>query len=194
VVTSEPLDGDDLPFLQSDADKGARIVYRYLVPLGVSDPESRAAPGASCRLGMESPIAGVDILSLTGYAHGESGHGRAFPIVGNTANDGEPWTAVRAVEEGITVATLVCTVELAEALRTGGHIWCHEDAHVVSCLAWLDGKRGIMSEWLFLSANPLDTGERWGLGDQCPEEVFHTRGISLDIDHDACGAVPHTTI
>ncbi len=92
------------------------------------------------------------------------------------------------------VATIVCTVELAEALRAGGHIRSHEDVLIVSGLAWLDGKHGVMSEWLFLNPNPLDTGERGGLGDQCLKEAFHTRGISLDIDHDAGDVVPHTTV
>jgi len=143
---------------------------------------------------MESSITGIYILSLTGCAHGESGHGRAFAIIGNTADDSEPWTAACAVEEGIMVATIVCTVELAEALRAGGHIRSHEDVLIVSGLAWLDGKHGVMSEWLFLNPNPLDTGERGGLGDQCLKEAFHTRGISLDIDHDAGDVVPHTTV
>ena len=60
------------------------------------------------------------------------------------------------------VATIVCTVELSEALRTGGHIRSHQDVLIVSGLAWRDGKHGIMSEWLFLSPNPLNTGEQGG--------------------------------
>jgi hypothetical protein len=143
---------------------------------------------------MESAIVGVEVLSLTGCAHGESGHGRAYPIVGHTVDDGETWTAARAVEEGIMVAAIAWGVELSEALRAGGHIRSHEDVLIVSCLAWLDDKHGIMLEWVFLSANPLDTGKRWGLGDQCLEEIFHTGGVSLHIDHDACGVVPYATV
>ena len=90
------------------------------------------------------------------------------------------------------VATIVCCVELAEALKADGQIGSQEDVLIVSGVAWLDGKRGVMSERLCLSLNPLDAGERWGLGDQRPEEVFNASGITLDIDHHARGVVPYT--
>jgi hypothetical protein len=80
------------------------------------------------------------------------------------ADDGETWAAARAVEGGLMIAAVSWGVELSEALMTGSHIGSHQNALIVSCLARLDDEHGVMSGWLFLSANPLDVGERWGLG------------------------------
>jgi hypothetical protein len=92
------------------------------------------------------------------------------------------------------IAAIVCVVELSQAFWAGGHIGGHEGVLLVSRLAWLDGKRGVMPDWLLRSANPFDTRERWSLGNQRLQEVFHAGRISLYVDNDAGGIVPYGTV
>ena len=49
---------------------------------------------------MIGSIAQLLALSLAGWAPRESSAGRAFTILGNSADEGKTWTGVSAVEEG----------------------------------------------------------------------------------------------
>jgi hypothetical protein len=77
-----------------------------------SATHSLGRTGASCEAGHELVVAG-SCTSLTGCAMENPAGECAFAIVGHTADDGETWTAARAVGEGIMVGAIVWSVELS---------------------------------------------------------------------------------
>jgi hypothetical protein len=72
---------------------------------------------------METAVAGIIILLLTGRTHGEAGHGGFYPIVGDIMDDGETRAAVGAVDERIMKAAILGIKELIQAILTDGDIW-----------------------------------------------------------------------
>lgn len=193
VVAADPFDGDDLPLPDPGAEKAERIGHWHLVPSGVGKLQPGPARGAGSGLGMEPAIAGVLILGPTCRAHGEPGHGRPLPVVWDVQDDGEAWTAVGAVEEGITTAAILRVGQLLETVRAGGDIWRDEGGLLLLGLALLDRKGGVVADRLAFGSDALDDGEGRGLGDQRLEEGFQALGFAFHVDHDAGGVVTDRT-
>ncbi len=67
-------------------------------------PDARATGGAGHRLGVKAAVGRAFVLGPTVGAHGKGGHGGGGAVVGDAAQDAQPWPAMGAVGEGIAVA------------------------------------------------------------------------------------------
>jgi hypothetical protein len=81
--------------------------------------EARPASRAAGRLRAEAPVGGVVVLGGAPLAHAKRGHGRERPVVGDILDDGEPGTAVSAVDKRVPVPPVGRVGELAQAVRAG---------------------------------------------------------------------------
>jgi len=62
-----------------------------------------AAVWTGIGLGMEPPVKGIIILSLTYRAHGEFSHGGLGPVIGDIFNNGIPGAAIGAVDKRVFI-------------------------------------------------------------------------------------------
>ena len=69
-------------------------------------------------LGMETTVAWIIILPLTGRAHGELGHSGFFSIIGDILGDGETRAAVGTIDEWVEVPSVLGVHKLPETIPT----------------------------------------------------------------------------
>jgi hypothetical protein len=55
---------------------------------------------------MKTAIRRIFILRLARRTHGETGHGRVYPVVGDIFDNGQPRAAICAIDEGITESSI----------------------------------------------------------------------------------------
>ena len=156
---------------------------------GVAESEARAADRAGDRLGVVAAVERVLVLAAAVRAHGESGHGRPRPVVGEAADDRVARAAVRAVGEGVAVAALAGRRDLLEAVRAGGDVGGDEDeARGGARRADLEAPAAL--ERGGTDVEPLDDGQGREPGPQGGRElVADRRGRAFDVDLDAGAGV-----
>src|SRR5512133_982409 len=76
---------------------------------------------------MESSVQRIAIFARALGAHRKVLHRCRRTIVGERFDDREPWAAVRAVREWISISAILRIPNILQALRTGSHIWHHQD-------------------------------------------------------------------
>src|SRR5205085_11018223 len=94
--------------------------------------QPRTAGRAGARRGPETTIGRLVVLTPAREAHLEPRHRRLLPVVGERPHDREPWSALRARDEGIPVAAVLRIHELAQTIGAGSQID--------------DGRRSILDE------------------------------------------------
>ena len=75
---------------------------------------------------MEAAIHRIVVFCLARFVQGELFHRSMFAVVGQLINDGEAWTAIRAVDEGIVIAAILRIEEFGHASIAGGKIGRNE--------------------------------------------------------------------
>src|SRR4051812_36690990 len=121
MKSAESFDRDDL----SGSNAGDSIADRIFAALrltGVPQLHLRAAFPAGVRLRMEAPIGWVVVFALTISAHRERRHRGQRTIVRDVANDRETRSAIRAVDEWITVAPVGRIEHFATAIVTNCNV------------------------------------------------------------------------
>lgn len=100
----------------------------------VHEEEPRSAIEAGIGLRMIAAIGHVGVLGGALRAHLESAHGGHGAVVGEVLDDGEARSAVRAVDEGVVVTSVLRVEELAYTGVAGGEIGTDERARMlVTC-------------------------------------------------------------
>ena len=71
---------------------------------------------------MKPSIERVFVFSFAIRTHGKRRHRCLWSVVRNIFDDGETWSAVGAVDEGITIAAVVGVEHLTQAVVTDGNV------------------------------------------------------------------------
>jgi hypothetical protein len=71
---------------------------------------------------VKTPIVGVVIFALAFRAHHKALHRGVSAIVGQRFDDREAWTAIRAIGERVTKATIIGIENFAQTIAAGGDV------------------------------------------------------------------------
>ena len=104
--------------LLSQGDGVAGLLAAFGVQIDRPGPAHRAAIG----LGVVAAAADVPVLGGAVGTHDKPGHGGGRTVVGQAADDGKPWPAVGAVEEGIAVPPALRVLHFFQAGSAGGQV------------------------------------------------------------------------
>ena len=122
MKSADALDRDDLP----GSNEGCGGLYRVTISGNVREraarafkPNLRAAFGAGIGLRVEAAAGGIAVFRKAGRAHRELRHARGGAVVGDRADNRKPWPAIRAIGEGIAVATVGGVADIREAGGAG---------------------------------------------------------------------------
>jgi len=102
-------------------------------------------------------------------AHLERRHRRLGPVVGNVLDDGKARTAVGAVDERVTIATVAGIEKLAQAIIADGDIWRDGLKLAGAALRVTDDELGI-GDWVSCSAG----ADGLGIGNVSNSDLFDT--------------------
>ena len=109
-------------------DKTPGLGNRRISPLRpVQHKHLRPAVPAADRLGVEAAAFRIPVFPRAGRAHGKGGHAGALAVVGHGIQNGKPWTAGRAVDEGMQIAPVSGVKELFQAARTDADVRRNQD-------------------------------------------------------------------
>jgi hypothetical protein len=117
VVSPQPLDRHYLAPGQQPG-RFRQGVPRHLVLPRVEQPQPGPAGRAADRLGVEPAVRRIVVLRLAFRAHRERRHGGQRPVVGHAGDDGEPGTAVGAVDERVAEPPVRRVRQLGQAVVT----------------------------------------------------------------------------
>jgi hypothetical protein len=109
-------------------------------------------------------------------------HSGLVAIIGNILDDGETWTTVGAVDEGIAVAAIRGIKEFAQAVVTGGSIRRDEGVTYGTSLAMGNAESSFMAWWDEFRDNGIDTCQGWSLLTQGSLEASECLARALDLD------------
>jgi len=163
---------------------------------GEFQPDAGAADGAGVGLGVEAAIRRIIVLRLASGAHAEGGHRRLGPIVGDIADDGEARAAVRAVDEGIAVASVARVKKLSQAIVADGDVG-RDGLELAGPGLGVADDEGIGRQALdavgskVLDRDVLDAGHGRRLRAQALDKLVQRRARPHCLDLDARGTVQH---
>ncbi len=180
VVAAEALDGEDLAAAEESGGRPERV--RAVVVARIEQRQPGTAGRAAGGLGVETAVGGIVVLGRAPLAHLERRHGGQRPVVGHVADDGEPGTAVGAVDERVLVPPVGRVAELAQAVRAGRGVRRHQGAAQPRARvaggddefrrsSWRDGHGG----------DALDPGQRRRVPLQLAQELADRGGRPLDL-------------
>jgi len=122
VKSANAFDGHYLTCQQSFNAGGYRIDAGNLRSIGLLQPYLRPTHPTGVRLSVKAPVGGIVIFALALRTHWETGHRGLRTIVRNASRDGEPRTAVGAVDEGIAKTAIGRIEKLSQAIWAGSRI------------------------------------------------------------------------
>jgi hypothetical protein len=137
---------------------------------------------------VEAPVPGVLVLTATVDAHRKAGHRRVRTVVRNLADDREPRTALRAVDERIPVPAIVGVEELTEAVLARGDVGRDERA-LPRRLARGDRELGLAAQRQRLHRDRVDAGQARRLVPNGLRKHVEHRRRSFRLDHHAVAVV-----
>ena len=159
------------------------------LPSGATSQTRGPHTGQALGCAWKRRFEGIVVLGLAGRAHFEARHGGLRAVVGNAARDGEARAAVGAVEEGIAVAAVVGTKQLAQAVSAGGRVGGNAGGDLAARLAG-DDAEFFFSFWRNVADNDrIDAREGRSFGVEAAAKGFDAIGGSLDLDGHAAGIV-----
>ena len=107
-------------------DSECRIAVRYGLAVLIQESKMGTAVGTGDGLRMKPSIVGILVFGSTGWAHRKGSHGGVHPVVGQTENDAETWSAMGAVDKRIPEAAVRRVVHFLQAFPTYGDIGQYE--------------------------------------------------------------------
>ena len=186
---AEALDRDNLPFADGRAGQGDRVALlpdAVCVQIEHMRPADRAAVG----LGVVAAILDVVVFPVAVGAHRELTHARERPVVGHVFNNRKARSAVGAVDEGIAVAPVTRTQQLAAAVVAQGDI--RRDQRIAHALgpALEDAKIRKMPQLVeIFGLNVLDHGQHRRTVGQFLDKALERRPLALQLQLDAGGCI-----
>jgi hypothetical protein len=181
---SDPLDCHD----EAPPQKSQGFVQSLSgAPLAITIHQSqgRAARRAGIGLGVESPVRRVFILPAAHRAHGEGGHGRLVPVIGDVFDNGEPGAAESAVDEGIAVTEVPGIEEFCQARFAGRHIRGDQGKPLRGPFTLSNLKERVSLRFERAGFQGFDSSKRGSPFRQPPEETVESFIVSLGIDEHA---------
>ena len=139
MIASQPLDCNHVACTQERCGVRNRIIRHRTAP-GIEERQPWSAGSACHGLGMKASIGWIMVFAGTVLTHGKHRHGRRGAVVRDGADDGKPWSAVRAVRQGIAI-TAIGGLQFM-AIGTRGHVW-RDEGNAPARLAWSDGEAGV---------------------------------------------------
>jgi hypothetical protein len=138
---------------------------------------------------VEAAIGRIIIFGLAGGAHSEGGHGSAGAVVRDILDDGETWTAIGAIDEGIVEAPVARAHHFAEAVIANGNVSGNEGSGRSIKAAGNDLKASFGKRLRFARKKRRDLREGRKFSRQTIEETFEETGLTLDLDGHAGGSI-----
>jgi hypothetical protein len=131
---------------------------------------------------METAVRGVFILGAALRAQGKAGHRGISPVVGDIADDGQAGTAVRAVDERITVPAIPRILQLPQTVVADGKIGRDHNVliPVVPAGSNLKGLLPADGKVLLRDGGHLCGGRE--VVQNGGDEPFNVTGMSLNLD------------
>ncbi len=151
----------------------------------------RATLGAGVGLSVKAAVGGIFVLGATGVAEREDAHGSMGPVVGDVRDDGEARPAVRAVNEGVTVAPVGGVEQLPQAIGTGRHVRRDEHEAPLLRLRMADLERRVAIGGDRRRLQRGDARERGRLSAQRGEKCRQRLRLSFGLDVHAAGVIQH---
>ena len=174
VEAAESLHREDPAFLQELDSIADRIIrfdgFARIFP----EHELRTADRAGVRLSVETPVERITVLLQTLGAHFERRHRGLRAVVRQMPGDGEAGTAVRAVGERVTVATVAGREHIVRRDRGGD----------VPRFALMNGEGRIALQGNSAAQNRIDSGERRFGGTECRFKPQYSFSLPLNFDPD----------
>jgi len=148
VEPAEPLDREDVSVANELRGLYQSLVtHRQCTAAGIPERELGPALGASVRLRVEPAIRGIFVLGAARGTHRERLHGRVRPVVRQALDDAEARAAVRAVCEGVAIASIVRAEQLAQAIGTRCDV--REDYHaLLAGFFTVADLKGVVPDWV----------------------------------------------
>jgi len=143
-----------------------------------------AAGRTGVGLGVEAPVGRIVVLGLAGLAHPEIPHGRPRTVIGDIFDDGEPRSAVRAVDEGISVPPVPGIEQLGEAVLAGGMIRRQKLVGLQAVAAFEDPEPFVAVKKALFDPDPVYASQRRRPHAKVRNEALHLvrRAGHLDLD------------
>ncbi|CNV26394.1 Uncharacterised protein [Salmonella enterica subsp. enterica serovar Bovismorbificans] len=82
---------------------------------------------------MKTAIVRIAVFAVAFRTQGKRRHHRKWPVIGHSANNGEAWSTVGAIDERITVAPLAWGIHLGKTCRAGRRIRHDLRVHRTAC-------------------------------------------------------------
>ena len=132
----------------------------------------RTANRAGRWLGVKAAVERIIVFRLAVWTHFKTGHGGLWAVIGNIADDGESRSAIGAVDEWVTVASIGRVEEFAAAVRADGHIRRNGNKVTLVCFAGDDPEFRIAVDWYGRGLNIVDARKRRSVVLQLMEKVI----------------------
>ncbi|MPM33510.1 hypothetical protein SDC9_80086 [bioreactor metagenome] len=185
VIAANALDRNDLARVNVILKAFDRVAALRYAPR--EKRQRGAADRAGIRLGMKAAVCRIVIFALAGCALDKLPHARVYTVIGNILHDGEPRTAVGAVDEGVAIAPVGGVKQFPPAVVAQRNIGRDQRAALAS-LAGTDGEAALArygDDAPFDGRNP---GERRGVLLQRTQKFLAVSGgsFNLQVDAEAC--------
>ena len=193
MESPQALEGNHISEPQCGRNRNDWILAVPHRPLRRHQHQRRTARGARVGLRMKAPILDPLVLLLAGRAHRERGHRRLGSVVRRVAGDREPWPAVRAVGERITVPPIHRIENLSQARGARGQVWRDGDPTVGLVHALDDRERvkPLRRDRPCVYLANLGSSRR-GTGEPL-DEIVECLRRSERVNRHACGVVAHAS-
>ena len=189
VVPTETLDGDDRTSRQcllGGGERGIGVMHDARRPL---EADAWATSVTCDGLCVEPPVRRIVVLRGAGVAQREAPHGRVGPVVGDPHGDGEPGSAVGAIDEGVAGATVRRVPQLGQAVVADGDVGRDEGAQGTLTGALDDVEPDARGRWARGRIDGGDPRQRGRLGDHSAQAFLDRGRWPLDLHEDALGVV-----
>ncbi len=182
MKSTESLDGDDGAGRDASLGRQQRFVAIAQRPtFRVPERQVRAAGRAGIGLRVEPAVARVLVFAPARLAHLEPGHRRVRPVVRQRLDDREPRAAVRAVGEGIAVASVGWIEDLGQALWTGGDVG-QDQRRLRAAGAFANLEAGEADRVEIRRLQPVDDRARRTVAGDAQQELLERGAPAFDLD------------
>src|SRR5581483_1621453 len=151
--------------------------------------DARSTACACVRLRVEAPVGGIIELAPALSAHREVRHRCGFPIVRNVLHDGEARAAICAINERITIASVVWIEKLGHTLVANSHVGRHQRPTLVLAAALRDAEARFSYRRDDAVDDAVDRRQRRRMLAQIGEKIVEVCALAFQLDDNAAPVV-----
>jgi hypothetical protein len=140
---------------------------------------------------MKPPVRRVVVLGLAKIAHLKICHASVGSVVGYRPQDCVSGSAIRTIDEGITVAPILRIEKFSDAVRAGGGIWSDKNGGVSTGKAVADREIVVAGEFLPFALERSDLRKRWLVFLKLSDKGVEDLSLTFDLDDNAIARVRH---